>query len=250
MSFRIRFSACLLAALPLVPALARAQEKKPAPSEISGDIGLVDVSGNTAVRTFSGNERWIRRIGLWEFKQDFGTVYGKTDGVESSNLWRAGLRSDFALGPHLALYALTAFDRNKFAGIKSRYAEGVGAVAKLIVTDVNQFNVEGGFQATQQQNLDGGHDNFPSLRGASTWKHAFSKAAYFFQGVEVLPNLEDHEDVRVNTETTLAAPLSTHVGMKFSYVVRFDNAPALNLAGTAPLEKSDRIFSAGIQVSY
>jgi hypothetical protein len=38
--------------------------------------------------------------------------------------------------------------------------------------------------------------------------------------------------------------------MKASYQVRFDNLPALNAAGTAPLRKSDRILSTGIQVTF
>lgn len=222
----------------------------PPPTEFNGDIGFVSVSGNTSLTTLNIGERFIRRMAPWEFKQDFGTVYGETDGEESSNLWRGSLRADYGLSSRWALYALTAFDRNKFAGIKSRFAEGVGAVAKLLATAADQLNLEAGFQLTQQQNLDGTEDSFSSLRGATSWKHAFTTAAYFFQAVEVLPNLEESKDVRVNSETALVAPLSTHVGIKLSYLVRFDNLPALNAAGTAPLRKSDRIFSSGIQISF
>lgn len=230
---------------------ARAQEaKKPPVMEFTGDLGIVDVTGNTSVSTFNSNERLIRRFAHWELQQVFGAVYGKTDGKESSNLWRFGLRGDYGLGSRFALYGLTAFDRNKFAGITSRFSEGLGLVGKLIVTDVDQLNIEGGFELTQQDNVDGTTDNFSSLRGATTWKHAFSKAAYFYQAAEFLPNLSESKDLRINTETALVAPLSTHIGMKFSYVVRFDNLPSLNAAGTAPLRKSDRIFSAGIQLSY
>lgn len=243
------FVATCLACLAATPVIAQ-DSKKPPATEFSGDLGLVDVSGNKSVSTFNVNERLVRRVERWEFRQDFGAVYGKTDGVESSNLWRAGLRGDFGLSPRFALYGLTAFDRNKFAGIKSRFAEGIGGVAKLVTTDIDQFNVEAGFQLTQQKNVDGTDESFSSLRGATSWKHAFSKAAYFFQGVEFLPNLDNSKDLRINTETAVVAPLSTHVGMKFSYVVRFDNEPSLNAAGTASLKKSDRILSAGIQLSY
>ena len=53
-----------------------------------------------------------------------------------------------------------------------------------------------------------------------------------------------------DTETSIVAPLSSHVAMKASYQVRFDNLPSLNAAGTAPLRKSDRILSTGIQLSF
>jgi putative salt-induced outer membrane protein len=229
---------------------ASAQDKAPPASEFNTDLGFVSVSGNTSVTTLSLGEKWIRRIARWEFKQDLGAVYGKTDGAETSNLWKASVRGDYGLGSNLALYARTAFDRNKFAGVKSRFAEGLGLVAKLQATDINQLNVEGGFELTQQDNLDGTSDSFSSLRGASTWKHMFSANAYFFQGVEFLPNLDDSEDYRINSETTVVAPLSSHVAMKASYQVRFDNLPSLNAAGTAPLRKSDRILSTGIQITF
>lgn len=246
---RISVAACIIAASLSSSALAQ-DAKKPPPTEFSGDLALVAVSGNTTVSTFAVNEKLIRRIDRWEFKQDLGSVYGKTDGVESSNLVRGGLRADYSLTDHFALYALTAYDRNKFAGIKARYAEGVGGVAKIIATDVDQFNIEGGYQLTQQRNLIGADNNFSALRLASNWRHSFTKASYFFEGVEYIPDLQDSRDYRINNEADVVAPLSSHVAMKFSYVVRFANEPPLNSAGTALLRKTDSILSAGIQVTY
>ena len=66
----------------------------------------------------------------------------------------------------------------------------------------------------------------------------------------MLPNLDDSEDLRVSSETAVVAPVSARIGLKFSYVVRYDNLPALNAAGTAPLQKTDRIFSTGIQITF
>jgi putative salt-induced outer membrane protein len=237
--------AALLLATPML-----AQDKAPPPSEFNTDLGFVSVSGNKSVTSLSLGEKWIRRIARWEFRQELGAVYGKTDGEETSNLWRASLRGDYGLGSGIAVYARTAFDRNKFAGVNSRFAEGFGAVVRLIASDVNQLNVEGGFELTQQANLDGTSNSFSSLRAASSWKRVFSANASFFQGVEVLPNLDEGDDYRVNSETTIVAPISNHVAMKASYQVRFDNLPSLNAEGTAPLRKSDRIFATGIQITF
>jgi len=246
----LRLIATMLLALALLAPRGSAQDKKPPAKEINADLSFVNATGNTSVTTVSANEKFIRRLTRWEFTQDLGTVYGRTDGEETANLWRASLRGDYSLSRRWALYARTAFDRDRFAGITSRFAEGIGAVARLIATDINQLNLEGGFELTQQDNIDGTSDDFASLRGAANWKHWFTKTAYFFQGVEVLPNLDDSDDLRVNSETTLVAPLSTHVAMKLSYIVRFDNQPALNAARTAPLRKSDRILSSGIQITF
>ena len=78
----------------------------------------------------------------------------------------------------------------------------------------------------------------------------FRENASVSQGIEYLPNLDESADYRINSETTVVAPLSSHVAMKASYQVRFDNLPSLNAAGTAPLRKSDRILSTGIQLTF
>ncbi len=148
-----------------------------------------------------------------------------------------------------ALYALTAFDRDRFAGIDSRFAYGAGSVFRILATDIDQLNVEAGVQLTDQENLDGTEDSFTSLRGAGSWKHVFSGNAHLLQTVEVLPNLEESDDLRINTETSVVAPLSTRVGLKVSLVVRYDNLPALDDTGE-PLKKTDRIFTSGITITF
>lgn len=240
----------LLASLVLGARPSAAQDTKPPAREFSSDLGFVSVSGNTSVTTLSLGEKLIQRVRKWEFRQDLAAVYGKTDGTETSNMWRASVRAQYVFAPNLAVYGRSAFDRNKFAGIKSRIAEGLGAAWSVPASSVDQLNVEAGFELTQQDNLDGTNDSFSSVRAATTWKHALSKNAYFFQGIEYLPNVDLSADYRVNTETTIVAPLSTHIAMKASYVVRFDNQPSLNAGGTAPLRKSDRILSTGIQLTF
>ena len=229
---------------------AHAQEKKaPPPTEFSTDLGFVSVSGNTSTITLSFSEKLIRRIPRWEFRQEFGTVYGETDGAQTSNMLRAMLRADYGLDG-VAIYGRGTFDKNKFAGVDSRFGQGIGLAWRVKATDINQLNVEGGFELTQQDNLDGTSDNFSALRAATTWKHIFSENSYFFVGLEYLPNMDVSEDYRINSETSVVVPISAHIAMKASYIVRFDNLPSMNAAGTAPLLKSDRILSTGIQVSF
>jgi putative salt-induced outer membrane protein YdiY len=246
----IRKSAIALVLLTFSASVVEAQEKKaPPPTEFSTDLGFVSVSGNTSTTTLSFAEKLIRRIPRWEFRQEFGSVYGETDGAQTSNMLRALLRADYGLDG-IAIYARGAFDKNKFAGVDSRFGEGIGLAWRVKATEINQFNLEGGFELNQQDNLDGTSENFSALRAATTWKHILSENSYFFVGLEYLPNLDVSEDYRINTETSVVVPLSSHVAMKASYIVRFDNLPSLNAAGTAPLLKSDRILSTGIQVSF
>ena len=77
---------------------------------------------------------------------------------------------------------------------------------------------------TQEADVDGTDKNFPAGRFAGAYKHAFSKASYFQQLAEYIPDLESTGEYRVNSESALVAPLSAHMGVKFAYAVRFNSA--------------------------
>lgn len=216
----------------------------PKPQELSADIGYVSTSGNTKVTTLNIGEKLIVRRGRFEHRQQFGAVFAEEDNEQTSNLLFANLRSDFALNKHLAVFAYAGFDRNQFAGIARRFEEALGLAVKIINTDRDQWGAEAGFAMTQQRSTLDSTSNFASLRTGTAYKHFFTKTAFFSQTVEYLPNLEETTDYRINSETALVAPLSTHMAMKFSYVVRFDNLPEPKSV------KSDRILSAGLQFNW
>jgi len=62
--------------------------------------------------------------------------------------------------------------------------------------------------------------------------------------VELLPDLKTSENLRVNTESDVVAPLSQHIALKLSYVIRFDNLPEPGF------KKTDRLLTSGIQITY
>lgn len=234
---------CTAAALLLLPSLAAAQDK-PKPREFSADLGYVGTTGNTDVSTFNLGEKLVLRAGKWEHKQQFGSIYASQDGKQTSNLLFTNWRSDWSFHPRLALFGFVGYDRNTFAGISRRFEEALGLSAKLVTLSADTWALEAGLASNQQRATDGTEKSFASVRSATVYRHNFSKTAYFQQGVEFLPNLETSEDYRVNSESALVAPLSTHVAMKLGYVVRFDNLPETGR------NKSDRIFTTGLQFNW
>ncbi|MCC6769967.1 MAG: DUF481 domain-containing protein [Gemmatimonadaceae bacterium] len=231
---------CRCLTLLLFPASLVAQDP-PKPREFSADVGYVSTSGNTDVSTLNLGERLILRAGAWEHKQQFGSVFASQDGEQTSNLLFTNWRSDWSFRPSLALFGYVGFDRNEFAGISRRFEQALGLAAKLPTSSADRWTLEAGLALNQQRGTDGTTLNFASVRSATTYKHMFSKSAYFQQGVEFLPSLKVSEDYRVNTESALVAPISSHIAMKVAYVVRFDNLPEVGRA------KNDRIITSGLQ---
>jgi putative salt-induced outer membrane protein len=227
----------------LLPTGSRAQDA-PKPREFTADVGYVSTTGNSEVSTFNLGEKLVLRAGRWEHKQQFGSVYASQDGRQTSNLLFTNWRSDWKFHPQLALFGFVGFDRNAFAGISRRFEEALGVSSKLLTAANDTWTVEAGLAMNQQRSTDDSSITFASVRSATTFRHHFTKAAYFQQAVEFLPSLEVSEDYRVNTESALVAPLSTHVAMKLGYVVRFDNLPEPGR------RKHDRIVTSGLQFNW
>jgi putative salt-induced outer membrane protein len=236
-----RLSVVAIAAL--VPTLLRAQDP-PKPREFAADVGFVSTTGNTEISALNLGEKLILRAGAWEHRQQFGSIYASQDGEQTSNLLFTNWRSDWSFRPGLALFGYAGFDRNEFAGISRRFEEALGLAAKLVTQDSDLWTLELGLALNQQRGTDGSTLNFSSVRSATMYKHLFTKTAYFQQAVEFLPSLKVSEDYRVNSESALVAPLSSHIAMKVAYVIRFDNLPE------AGRRKNDRILTSGLQFNW
>jgi putative salt-induced outer membrane protein len=238
-----RAAAPMLALLVLAPALT-AQEADPVVTKITADIGYVSVSGNTEVSTFNIGEKLTQARGRLSLEQSVALVYSRQADSVITNYLRANFRGDFKIDKLLAVFTGVTFDRNRFAGIERRFEEQLGITARVLGTPSDTVRIEGGGTFTQQIGTDGIQQNFPSARGALSWRHAFTDAAYFQQNVEYIPNMKETVDWRVNTESGIVAPLSQRISLKVAYVIRYDNLPQPGFLDT------DRLFTSGLQITF
>ncbi|MND03960.1 hypothetical protein D3C83_240200 [compost metagenome] len=56
--------------------------------------------------------------------------------------------------------------------------------------------------------------------------------------------MRDGDDYRLNSESSLVAPISARIGLKLSQVARFDNRPEPGFKNT------DLLFTTGIQITF
>lgn len=234
--------------LPLAVAVAVAAAAAPATAQdatkFTADFGYVTTSGNTQVTTLSVGEKFSRTRGHWTLEQAFQLVYGEQQGTVNTNFLATGVTVEYKIDNRFAGFVGGAFDRNRFAGIERRFEEQLGILWRAVMAPQDTVRFEGGASVTQQISVDGEQINFPSARAAGVWRHFFTESSYFRQSVEFLPNLRNQEDWRVNSESSLVAPISSRIGLKLSYTIRFDNVPEPTFATT------DRLFTTGIQLTF
>lgn len=220
--------------------------------EISGTAGLAQTSGNAnALTTNFGNKIKYTMRG-WGIGQDLSFFYGEANDQVNANFWNAGLRGERAIGTRVGLFIATRFDRNVLQGIASRFEEGIGVDLKLLMEPKNILTVQLGASAFQQTLTAGStlltSGNYPAARAGLNYKHLFSELAFVQQTAEYLPNLAESGVYLVNTETSLVAPLSKKLALKFGYVIRYNSAPPVR--NDIRLKSTDTFFSSGISFSY
>lgn len=239
------FALCLL--LSAAATWARAQAPaQPVTWKTTGtiDLGYVNASGNTQVETINFGDKIVATRGDWSITQMLMQVHAKTKDVESANQLRAGLRTERRLTSVWGGFVAANYERNAFAGFDRRLDELVGATWKAVNDSTNKLSFEGGSVFTQQDNTDGTTKNTTSARLALAGKHNFTPAAYFAQTAEYIADLKESGAYRVNSESAIVAPLSSHLGVKLSYVVQYNSRPPATFGTT------DRTMTAGIQYSF
>ncbi len=241
-----------------VPTGLSAQDRAVKTTSLYADLGFVNASGNTSVTTLNIGEKFIRNSADKRvvFTQQFGAVRSRSDGVINVQNYRALLRLDYGLGGRFYLFGLTGWDKNVPGGVRRRFEETIGILFKAITLPNDELGVEVGLSMFQQRNTVATagifEDNFTAGRGAAFYKRTFTKTTFFTQQVELIPNFDDSEDFRLNTESAFTALVSTNVGVKLSYLIRYDHFPGLKPGSTTGerLAKTDRFLTAGITASY
>jgi putative salt-induced outer membrane protein YdiY len=225
-----------------------AQAPDPAPPkkiEFTGDLSMVAATGNTELTTFGAAEKLVYRPDArWMFTQNAKAIYGTDEGGTNAENYAAGLRADYALAAKAGAYALFAFDRDVFSGISARYETSAGLIAKVIDAEKDKLQLEAGLGWISQQPTVNATQQFFSGRAAAGYRHNFTDASYFEQKVDLIPNLDETDDLRVISLTSLVAPISSHIGLKATYQVKYDGMPEPTFVQT------DTELRTGIQVTF
>ncbi len=234
------------------PAPVPAPAPKPKLFEFSGTAGFAQTNGNANTLSTNFGDKVKYTAKGWILSQDLAFFYGEADDKVNANFWNGGLRAERVIMKRLGVFAMGRFDRNVLQGVARRFEEGVGLDAKIVVAPKDKLSAQLGASAFQFTATPGstatGKANYPALRLGADYKHNFSELAYFQQTGEYLPNLSDANAYLFNTESSLVAPLSKRLALKFGYLVRYNSAPPVKSG--VQLKTTDTFFSSGITFSY
>ena len=234
----------------LVAALAPCARAQTAPAaspwKTQIDLGYVQATGNTRLRTLHLADQVVYAVAPWKFTQTFEIVSAADSAHETANNLKAGIRGDYAFGSRVAAYAYGTYERDRFAGIARRTNEQAGLSLSALAAPRDTLAVEAGAGLIQQRGTDSvaTSQNYGSTRLAARLRHTFKPDTYAEVRGEVLNDLSDAANTQVNADGALVAPLSRHVALKFDYAVRYRHEPEPGFRTT------DTITSAGLQIAF
>jgi len=216
---RATLALCLSASL-ITPAAAEDGRWKG-----SGAFAFLTASGNSSTQSGSvkleaARERQARdRITL-----KAGAILSRSNGEDTAEQESASAQYDYFHTEHTySLYSLL-LERDAFAGFDYRITGRAGLGHKFLHDDHDQLDGEVGLDYVYEEK-DPEAEDFPAARLYGKWVHTFREGLSFTQDVELLENLDDVSDLRVNTLTALEVSLSAHLSLKTSLTMYYDAVP-------------------------
>jgi putative salt-induced outer membrane protein len=207
------------------------------------DAGLVNASGNSDFTSANLGEKATWGMSGWSVTQAAKVLYGETDRVRTTESYDVNLRLERALSARIGVYVFGAYQRDPFAGLATRWSGGPGLSYGVVRAPHDTLGVEAAITQQSERTTAPVERSFAATRTAALYKHSFASKASFTQSLEWTANLKTSADYRLNSETALIAPLSSKIGLRLSYVIRFDNQPE------PTFKKTDKILTTGIQVA-
>jgi len=268
-------TAAVVLTLVLHAAPAMAQEEKTPPyTEQKADLGYTLTSGNARAQTLSARYDYTHAFVAGELTAYASALRSETrdrvfTGVDASNnpifletdnvaaeAYGVGAKYRHDLGPRLFAYGLGAWARILQAGLDDRWRGGGGLGVKLIAPQPHKLDVEVGAEYTDERYIDGNTASFASLRAFADYDFAFSDHSSFSSDLEFLENLDDTDDYRFNWNSSITASMTNNLALKLSYIVLFDNRPAVLVVSPGPppvrdeREELDQIFVTSLVVNW
>ncbi len=191
----------------------------------SAALAVLTASGNSSTQSGSVKLEAAReRAAHDRITLKAGAVYARSDGADTAEQESASGQYDYFHSEETySLYSLL-LERDAFAGFDYRITGRVGAGHQFIRTETDRLDGEAGLDYVYEEKEPEAED-FPAARLYGKWLHTFREGLVFTQDAEVLENLSDTEDLRVNTLTALEVSLSAHLSLKTSVTMNYDAVP-------------------------
>jgi putative salt-induced outer membrane protein YdiY len=222
------------------------------------DLSLVATAGNSEVMSWALSDKFTynwtnQRLTLEaqglrtsttvrNLTNDAGTV--QVDEVSETTAEQYFVGGRFRQRIYLRLFAYTnaSWFRNELAGVQNRAQAALGLGYTFFESEKSFLTGELGGSWTDEEQITTLSNNWVGAQAIFDFMYKLTETASFDWDLAILPNLEDSEDLRVNTVAGLTSAISSVFALKVSYTLLFDNKPVqVVVPGATPAD--DALFT-------
>ncbi len=243
-----RFVAILLLAGLVTPMAAtiRADDAAPPAKKWKNETeaSMVSANGNTRSTTTSGKNTFGYKWTHTALELIGGGLGAKSKGVVTAEKYFASEKFSVKLSERNYTFEKSGWEKDRFAGIRDRFDNGVGLGRELVKTTTDSLIAELGAGYVTEDRIGSDNTDFTSGRAYTKYVRTLSPTSTFSQDAEYIHNFDQPKDFRVNTETALTAALSAHFSLKTSYKWQHVDQPPLGFG------RNDTLFSVALLATY
>jgi len=226
-----------------------------------GELGFVDVSGNTQSRTLNGALTMEKIAEQWKHIAKIAALQSSSDGDDKSESYSAGWRSEYSFDERLYGFGDIRYFEDKFDSFDEIYTVAVGAGYRVILEDDIKWNLSAGIgyrdttlntvteevrapitnilispRTVTHEDISGA-----TLLLESDYKHKLSDTTNFENYTRIEPT---RDNTFAQNVTGLSVSINSALALKVSYDVRYNTDPAKGSNST------DRITSVNVVYSF
>lgn len=234
-------SALALLLLVAAPATGLAQElcpcppPPPPPPAFTGSLGLGAALTRGNTDTFNLNLSLGMRYDPKTknvVKFDLSYLRGEKDGELQLDRLSAALRDEYSFSPRLFGYGELGYIRDRFKGIESLFAPGVGAGYKVLDTDTFKLAFDAGFGGIFERDYVDYPDstetissNSGAIRAGEAFAWKISPTASLTQGFSALWKTKDTSDALYHFEVALSASITKRSEVRVAFTDDYKSKP-------------------------
>lgn len=227
--------------LPLKATEGTEEKEKERKYSSSTSFSLVLTRGNNRDFSFSFDTEQNLRLGKNKLNLKGSVIYSTSNDQTKSEIYYSHLKYDRKISSGAYLLGLIRAERNKLAGYNSRYAFSAGAGYNLLQKKKIEISTEGAFGWSSENRsekiiLEDIGDvspitertfsvSFFSSVVSSKLVYNFSTAAQFVHQEILFLNMEDLNDYRLNSYSSISASISRNFALKTSIQIFYQRKP-------------------------
>lgn len=192
----------------------------------SASAGLALTSGNSDTSTVNAAYELKRDAGgPMLFKSAGLLVWGKSDGVQTSDRLSLDGRADRKIGDRLTLFAQTQYLRDAFKSIDYLVAPTTGVSATLLKNDRSELLADAGLGVVWEKNPGQGVRSDGAVSGGQQFTHQITATTEFTQKLAGLWKMQDFGDALYAFGAGIAASLTDRTQLKVEFLDTYKTRP-------------------------